>query len=564
MMYSYPNTVSFKDLETTREDYVVHSASCEQIDELIEGGDRIRTNVEKYLLRKPDEEQKVYNYRKKLFTYDPVICQSINQLVTKFSSGICTVENLPNDKRYPEFWKEFRENTDSNGRNERDFIKEVFSRLIKYKTLFCLIDKTELAVEPINFAQEAALGAYKPYTVLFNPCDVLDYQTTGDKVEWVKFRQVTRTAEPIGAAKYFMTWVFVDNDLIVKYRTEVEFNCHTKCYEPICDDGRTTKVEQPVDKISEVAHNRGSTPVVMAALPEELWVANQASLLILEHIRVHNNLTYAANVAGQIQRLFTPMRETADSMVDIDSAKLHTGNDSVLIGESFSFNETSGVAMSSVSAYLAELEVKIQDLIFSNGISAAPEQLSQESGVAKAFDFANQESALTTYGSYIVEFLEAVYEQVAIALGIAPITVKAINVSGLNEFTLDSLSTKLERFERIENLKSPIANTTIKLLVHDLQKSMVPHVSTTDQNIITKETEKNFSPKDHPDITFDEAVQLVGLQVLSPATTAELLGFDPVEELNRIAAHIEATSPQPEPEPVDPSVAPEVSNLPEF
>jgi hypothetical protein len=545
----YPEKVPFNQLETYHPDVLAKKYIYETADDLLAGGNQIRENLEKYLCKKPDEDAEVYKYRKKIFTYTPILGQCLAQLMNRMTASNHVINGLGTQGDEGKFWAKFRESVNGNNQKEKNFIKEVFYRLLKYERVYAVIDIEYTENLPKNRKEQDEQGLM-PYIALYDPCKVVHYDEKDGRLQWIKIRELMTEYDPVGIPRVYLNWTFIDDKEINIYSCPVEL-AKDGTPSPVLGFDLETK-EYMVSKKSTIEHGRDSIPVVKIQAPENLWVVKEAIYLVLEHIRVHNNLSYTANLAGQIQRLFTPMAETVDKMVDIEEAKQQTGNHRVLIGSGFSFNETTGSAISTITGYLQGIESRIKDLVFSNGISAGTDRPMQESGVAKSMDFISQEQALTAYGEELLRFLENCYKLVALAHGLPPDKAEMISVSGLNEFVLDSVDAKVDRLARLEKLETPIADTAMRLVTEDLQRALTPNASIDEQNTIQNETKESFKPEEHFELSMEELSSLVLNQIVSVKTAQELLGFDPEAEWENISEqmrNMQEIQAEAEPEP---------------
>lgn len=527
----YPKKVAFEILESVHPEVEQNQELFNITDDLLGGGQRLKDNLEKYLVKKPDEDAEIYKYRKKLFTYVPILGQCLAQLLNRMTASNHTINGFSESPKHKEFWFKFRESVNGNHQKEKAFIKDVFFKLLKYGKVYAVIEKDYSDILPTNKKEEEELGLM-PYIALYDPRSVIHYQEIDGKLKWIKIRELETNYNPVGETQYFLKWTFIDDTFITSYRCPMIYSNTGKLEPDVQSEFNSSSYMIPLTK--QVAHERGTIPVVRIQIPENLWVTKEAIFLVLEHIRVHNNLTYTANVAGQIQRLFTPMSESADKMVDLEEARGQTGNHRVLIGQGFTFNETTGTAINTIAGYLGKLESRIKDLIFSNGISAGDDRPMQESGVAKSMDFISQEQALAAYGEQLLFFLEECYKLVALTQGFSKEEISQISVSGLNEFVLDTVDTKVNRISLLEALDTPISNTAMRLVVEDLQRALTPNASILEQEIIHNETLQDFSDVNHPKLGLEELTSLVLNQIVSVSTAQELLGFDPSVEWDRI------------------------------
>lgn len=535
--FVYPPRLPFEELESFHPEYTRYAEYYQIVDDLLEGGWAMLSQVEKFLMKKPGEEPETYKYRKKLFTYTPILSQCLSQLTNKFTTGILSVEGFPTLGIEGAFWKDFRESTDGNRRTERQTIRTAFESLIKYRRVFSIIEKPAgAAVDRRTELEEGLL----PYMLVLDPRNVVHWGTANGKLAWVKVRTIEDEFSPVSGAKLKATWTFYDGESIARYSAYVERNKDGEIELNVPADA--TDFKQYVNlEGTVIQHERRGIPVTMAELPWELWVCNQAMPMILEHIRVKNNLSYCANIAGLMQRLFTPMQTDATKDVDPQEFVGQFGNEKVAIGSSFSFNETTGGAITNVGKYLADLEVSIRDLTFANSITSDPSRSNiQESGVAKSMDFINQEEALRTYGALLVRWIEESYRQVADAYG-APAKPQDISANGLTEFTLDTVDAKIARLASLESLKTPLSRTAIKMLSKELCKALVPTASSAEQDTFSEEVNQVFEDLENTlQLSVEDALKLFEAGALSLRTLFEAVRLDPDTEIEQMNEEQEA------------------------
>ena len=518
----YPKEIRVNKLEEKHPDVEKQWESLEIIDDFCEGGGRIYEKRKRYIKRKPDEPEAVYRFRLNHFTYDPIIAENVNKMVTRMSGSSYVVEGLTKKGEVGEKWSKFRQNFDGDGLEENEFIESVFESLIKYKTIYAVLDFPEM-------------GSDIPYINLFNPKTVIDHGEKDGKLQWVKIRQIQYESSRLEEGKYFMEWIFIDDEKIVKYRAAIEDSDRGMTYK---DGGNAALVDQleksntlVAEKSSEMRHEWEDLPVVKAEIKGGLWVTNLVCHLMKEHLKLHNNISTTAALAGQIQRLFTPLQETDSKVYDVQGAKLQTGNEHILVGQNFSFNETQGNAVNTVQTYLEKIENRIKDLLFSAGISASQIQPSQESGVAKSLDFVSQEQALKSYGQVIAKFYKQILQKVGDIIEPNKEKLKEINVNGLNEFMLDSVDNKVARMQQIAELSNsiPISQTALRIVTEDLQKSMAQYATPEDLEKIREESEENWGDTQRPDLEISELTDLVLDGIIDRRTAQYYLGLEPEE-----------------------------------
>jgi hypothetical protein len=506
---NFPGRLDLAILESVNPEIAENSDFYEELDELLDGGPKMLRHRSEYLVKKPEESSEEYQYRLKLFSYDPVLARCLAQLSNKFMSAPWTVE-FPKDAREDAFWESFRENTNLANRNERNFIKDSFDFLLKYRRVWGIIEST------------GAKEGGEPYILIAGPDTVVhwDKDKFGNLL-WIKRRVITTEFNPVGGSKDVATWTFYTPQEIAIYESRVKVD--SDGLKVLKENGDIAE-EQEVPLLDVVSHERPTTPVVEICIEKHLWVTYLALPLVLEHIRVHNNINYVSGVAGTIQRTFTPMKMDANSDWDTEEATKKFGNSSVVIGEKFAYAESAGTALPALAARLKEIETAIKDLVFASPISAAQNQPSQESGVAKGMDFYNQEEALRGYGDSVIRFLEMCYQKVAEAMKFkAP---EKISANGMLQFNMDSLDDKIARLTQLETLNIPVSPECWKLVAKDLARALVPQASSKQIKTIELEIDAEFAKRDKQLLGFAEAAELFGAQALDLETFLNILGLD--------------------------------------
>lgn len=537
---NYPEITDLELLERKHSEVSLYENFYEIVDELVEGGEKLRNNIGKYLSKKPEEDQKVYDYRKKLFTYTPVLTHCLNQLENRLTTASYAVEGLPKNGKEGKEWNDSRENLDLNKLNERDFFKKAFNYLLKYRQMFILVDmpNTVAPTNPINLGKV-------PYLVFFSPKEVIDYHEEDNQLQWIKIKRLVKKYNPLEQPEYYWEWTIIDAEKVVGYQLPIDYNemGQVRYYRDPFDGGKmkgTTRGELwgnqynpqeiKVKKIYDFEHGLIRIPVLKAQIKQELWVTNQAIFLCLEHIRIANNLSYTGQLAGMVQRIFTPLTETINDFIDLEDAKLQVGNDKVLIGNSFNYAETTGSAISTVSSLLDRVEQKIKDVVFSVNFSNPS---GRESGRAKAIDQAGQEKALESYGKVLVDLYEEVLKLVAEIKGVDSAKVEKISVSGLSEFVLDTVESKLEKMQQLQLLENPLSKTARLLLMKDLLKSLLPHIGTNELITVNQELDDLYEDIDTPEYTLEDYNALLANGVISKTTVRGQIGLDnEIEEKN--------------------------------
>jgi len=528
----YPDLLSLQVLQQQHPTFTANLELFKEIDTLYQAGIELEHNKHDYLVSKPGEDSTTFEYRKKIFTYEPILTESISEFANLFATNSYIMELPQND-----FWQSFSNNTDGFGRPEKLLIRNCLIQLLKYRTVFGYVDKKQISNSFINnFNRDVNGDSEIPYIVLLDPKTVIHWQKEGSAVNWIKFRQIETIHSPVDEPIYMARWVFIDAEKIVVYQTEIA-NTDDPCHiTPIIKNdsvyglGDSYTNSSLIPKFIEVYHEQPSIPIFCAEIPEETWTSNLAIHLVREHIRIHNNLTFACNIAGVIQRLFKPMRENADDIVDIEEAQnmAQTGNEYVIVGDDFKYVEAGGSSIQVLDDRCDRIANRIKSLIFCNGVGVNSNGTTQESGRAKSYDFVNQEAALKAVGGIIQPWLQNVYKRIAWLYGFKQVDIDKIYIYGMDDFNLDAPDEKLERLVRLSQLALPIPNTAYQLLLLDFIKSLFPSIPPKDAKKLQKELREIYNTG-HPYISQENLMKMYELSLLPPDKVFEYAGFTNTE-----------------------------------
>jgi hypothetical protein len=529
----YPDLLSLQVLQQEHPAFTANIDLFKEIDTLYQAGVELEHNKHDYLVSKPGEDSTTFEYRKKIFTYEPILTESLSEFANLFATNSYIMDLPIND-----FWDSFSYNTDGFGRPEKLLIRNCLIQLLKYRTVFGYVDKKQVSNSFVNnFKTSINSNKEIPYVVLLDPKTVIHWEKEGTSVNWIKFRQIETIHSPVNEPVHIARWVFIDDEKIVVYQTEINKTDNHSQLSPInrnkdsfygLDDSYNNASMIP--KFIEVYHEQPTIPIFCAEIPEETWTSNLAIHLVREHIRIHNNLTFACNIAGVIQRLFKPMRENADDIIDIEEAQnmAQTGNEYVIVGDDFKYVEAGGSSIQVLDDRCDRIATRIKSLIFCNGVGVNRNSPAQESGRAKSYDFVNQEAALKAVGGIIQPWLQNVYRRIAWLYGFKQDDIDKIFIYGMDDFNLDAPDEKLERLVRLSQLALPIPNTAYQLLLLDFIKSLFPSIPPKDFKKLQKELKEIYSTG-HPYISQENLMKMYELSLLPPDKVFEYAGFTNTE-----------------------------------
>jgi hypothetical protein len=130
---------------------------------LITGGHQLERRKELYIVRRPGEDEALYQLRLKKFCYTPILGSAVKDYSTRIVSAPFHVEGCEGDQ-----WDNFRGATDGKRRDERALLSKIFRTQLLYGRSWAFVDRKALDVMPQNKLQEEMLGA-NSYVTLYNP-----------------------------------------------------------------------------------------------------------------------------------------------------------------------------------------------------------------------------------------------------------------------------------------------------------------------------------------------------------------------------------------------------------
>lgn len=469
-----PDAVRANLLEIRHEDYSYHEHTWRVIQDIREGTVAILKKVREYLPKRPGEEEELYKLRTEKASWTPVMSTAIRELTTKLAGAPIHISGGDSD-----FWKAFREDTNGKGRDEQELLSHIFSSLLYFGRLYVAVDRPVLETLPRSAYEDKNLKTL-PYVSLYEPLAVTNY---GEG--WYMTRQVDSVVLPLEPPKTIATWVIWDAEAVTKYQAEVRLQDGAIHEVKVGSKWlRLDNKDALVPRVSRTEHGLGASSMLYLELPTELWTGNSVYSKQLQHFRVESAWTDAGTMAGVIQRVFTPVapKPMTDERVvyeEPDYSQIKTGNQHVLVGADFKFQESPGTAIANLTDQLETIERQIRAIVSMSQGSVSKEALEQ-SGASKSLDREPLEDTMKSYGTKVAKFYQDILELVA-KLGKQP---EDITVAGLSDYGTDNLGTMLEQTEKLVPISDKLPGTAQKLWYGKLANLMAgSRTSETDQQI---------------------------------------------------------------------------------
>ena len=482
-MIEYPDFLPLKVLESQHSEYKAKAKLYDRLDDLVNGGYQIERKKEQYLQARPGEDPKLYAVRIKRFTYTNHLGSAISQQTSKLASGSVAVEDADDA-----FWARFRAGTDrKKKRSESELLSELFRTLQVFGSAFCLIDKPKMPEMYViqNRQQEESLGL-DPYVCIYPPMCVTNWGYADDKLEWLKIRTIADDSSPFSPPKTSIEWRFIDGYSLATYQAYVTIDPDGNISGVVDESGNRVQDDRVSRCDVPIVHGFGQIPVVHSILPIDMWAANNAYLLAMQHLDLENS-RYDAGIMSYIQRTFKPESKPDSDFDDTyadDDSPIKTGNAYILRGDRFDFNESRGSVVITLGEYLKELKHSIFTL-FGLQSATSSDGARDASGLSKKMDFALQEILLRSYGSFLVDQYQNILKLVSIAANLP-----TPQVSGLDSFDIDSIETAVAIAAQIpNNLDRLLPPTAIRLFSKQLSGLLIKRVSSEQQATIDNEVD---------------------------------------------------------------------------
>lgn len=471
-MFEYPNRLALGVLLSESGEFSAMRSHLEKIDLLTAGGHRLKDNIGLFLERRADEEPAVYLNRLKKFSYSNVFGGALAQLAAKFSGGAVHVSGATDE----DFWEDFRENNDGQGRTESQLLSRIFSEVVPFRRVFAHVDLPAADEPIISVADEERLGR-RPRILLYNALQVPAWHEIDGVLQWVKIYQLVEsrsspTAPPITQA----VWTFIDDHDVIRYRANVRMK-GDRIVAILDDDGKEKELAGEDTLISVetgIPHGFGRLPVVKIELPDSLWSGDQAYPKAEEMLRLECHRSHYLT-STYPQRTYKPIPPAPDSLsetyVDSEADEAPpTGLQYVLKLDSFAWNEPTGAILDKVTQAIAEAAKDIRSILAVGGAYIS-EGVSEASGVSKAMDFETEDSRLVALGHIVADGLQDIYQLVAIAKGVP--SWADIAVSGLDDFGKQRLSTLLESLKAFLEIDLLMLQRTLTPTIYQIVREKI-------------------------------------------------------------------------------------------
>ena len=484
----YPTHLKYKQLMSSAADYSEREKFHFDVQTLYKGGRHIEARKADFLQKRLDEDAEVYKIRLERFVYTNIFASVLTRILSRFSTGEIFLSGISDS--YADAWARFRESTDGHGCDEHELVAELLKHLLLYQDCHIQIDKPLSESQPLNRAQEEAMGLDSATTIIYSPYELL---ARGD--DWYKFLVIEEVSQPFGEPLHKATWRFIDDEAIAEYTEIVELK-DGKIVALLTTGQRVPVVDALSIPISSYRlHGFTGIPVVSRALPDEKYAAGQIYLKLKQHLAIENSLTDTAVSAGYVQRVFKPLQSNEDHYNLVAEDELKSDNAHMLKAESFKFEELTGSSIQTNSDLLEKIEGQVERLLCITGGAVSQGALVQ-SGASKAMDQDDLKTLMIAYGRTISSFYQDIMSLVAEAIGD---TQAEVSVAGLDSFDLGSLGDDVEQALALIPIQENVAPTAMRNLYVRISQQLSSNGTAAELELIESQIPENFNQKVLPD-----------------------------------------------------------------
>jgi len=504
---------SYRALSQKHEEWTQCSPIWAEVEDLYEGGYRIRKNAKAYLHRMDGETPTRYAERLREASY----IGYMGQIVDYFSSNLFgseltitvapdasdpnTLGKLPDENYYTSF----NANCDRKGTPFSALIRESFTKAQLKRRAIVGVDFPRVETVPTNRAEENALGKAQAYLYEV-PCESLtnwDYDDEGN-FAWAVLHRVypvgrAPTTEAGRTRVEFKVWRRGDNGSVI-------WELYAREYEgqigPKDEDEFPLEASGPTD-FKQI-------PLVEFELPAGLWVGNKIGTLACEHFRRRSTLNsaeakslheigvYQLGPEMSAQGEALPAEVQQDPHRDIDPRLALHGKGWITIGaqDKLSYVGPSGTAFELTDKQLSDLKDEMFRVTFQMAASVGTNATALgRSGDSKSEDRRAESIVLSAFGDRVRKFATKIWKVISDARKEPVVWV----AHGLDRFETDDRATVVAEAVQADTVGIPSA-TFKKLHKTRLALALVNAPPETQQTIrqeIEDGVDKEFEAAEH-------------------------------------------------------------------
>jgi hypothetical protein len=385
--------------------------------DLYAGGEQIRKNAERYLIRRQREPGDVYAERLSRVFYENYIGSIVDwYAATLFRrEPVLSFEGTNDAGRA--FFGEFVEDVDRKGTALADFFRRQFIEAVVTGASYVLVDFPRTETKAGSRAEEDALGASRAYLVDYSAENLINWEADElGNYEWVVLRTESLRKDRIEDPAWSVErrWSYYDKRTFRIYRQ--------------AGGGAVELAAEGLHGLAKL----GRVPLFDLRIPEGLWILNRAGSLQLEHFNKSNALSWALTMGLFAMPVVYSEREWSQMVGE--SYYIQLGPE-----DKFGWTEPEGKVYQIAAENLVRLQEEIYRVCYLPQAGGSLDRGGRQSGFSRQIEFSITQEVLRAYGDALKDQIRRVLK----AIEAAREEGLAVSVTGLDEFDIGDFGTEL-------------------------------------------------------------------------------------------------------------------------
>jgi len=410
-------------------EYIARKAMWKQYKDLYAGGEQLRAAASEYLVRRHKEPGQVYQERLCRVFYENYIGSIVDWYAATLMrrEPMLLVEGADNSAK--DYYSLLWDDCDLKGTSLSEFFRQRFVQMLVDGSSYIVVDfpRRGAGEAPLTRAEEDASGRSRGYLMDYSADEVINwsYDQTGG-MEWAVLRTSCLQQSAVTDAKWEKEtrWIYYDRENFQVYRK--------------------THEQSPIELIDEGRHGLAPlrrVPLFRMKVTEGLWLMNKSALLQLEHFNKSNALSWALTMGLFATPVIYSDREW--NQIVGESYYIQLGS-----GDRFGWTEPEGKVYQIAADNLVQLKDEIYRVCYVMNQAGSSGSGANQSALSKQMDFSTTQEVLRAYGDVVKETMK----QVLWAVAAARQDEVSIEISGMDEFDIDSLGTELDDAKKLLDL----------------------------------------------------------------------------------------------------------------
>lgn len=373
------------------------------------------------------------------------------------------VINTANDEA-GRFYTEFRSNVDRAGTSLSSFFSRMMTNLLLNGRVFILTDIEPISAGVASRQQAERLGANRPYLLMFNASDVINYRTDKEgNLVWAVIRAGRVEQDtPFDKARVIDQWWIYDQTSWALYEHEQPAGSNGSTVvstATVNKDGSvsaTAKHARRIDYGLHALHHKGRCPLQKFEVPDGIWLGKRAYLPALSHLNEDNALQWMLSQTNLAIPVITGAgTEKGTDGSQTGGVKYYSEIYAMCLpeGARFEWSSPTGSTAQISLQRIDNLREEIYRLMYlqDQGRSASTIS-SQRSGVAVMMEKLPGREVAEALGRYIRDMMEKTYQNVIDVRGESEAV--SVSVRGFS-FLENYVGLDISDAERLKDLGIP-------------------------------------------------------------------------------------------------------------